>query len=495
MSAYHYCARPNATHGHPYLVFDCQDELHLPLTIFAKEAHVRLASSSVKKYLTGILLWFSWLDTDAWQVKANHRWTDPPEILREVIRDYLVGRLQCRMKPRQDGGEWIETKEESLNSVRILLAGLKLFYRIANAHGYYPYTNPLIGSFTDPVEAALEQIIRDDDGSARLKMPDCSGVDAPSRTGRLTDCYFILLDKWVPQVVTDVRLPNMIRRGGQLLNEQREAQGKQGNAWGLREECMLSLLFETGARVSEIITLTLDDWHSRGLQDTAWARNKGSRKRRAKFVRFSQQTIKLLTRYFNTERRAIDSHHYTLDDYLRLAQQKEIDLKTVPIFLSKWGTPWSVASFRMNYWKKACAAIKVDMDLHQCRHWYVSQSLIEIHEQARKGTMTVERGKEELIAYMHWRSGEKVLAAYNHYYQPAGHATVQNNVFKKLRGSATKKPRTIQQHKAKQGSVQPAQSKRQPSVQMNEEQPQNGAAYYAFLIGTGGYTDDLVAAD
>ncbi len=108
--------------------------------------------------------------------------------------------------------------------------------------------------------------------------------------------------------------------------------------------------------------------------------------------------------------------------------------------------------------------------------------------------MTVERGEEELIAYMHWRSGEKVLAAYNHYYQPAGHATVQNNVFKKLRGSATRK-RTIQPRKAKQGSVQSAQSKQHTPAQLKEEQPQSGAAYYAFLIGTGGYTDDLVAAD
>src|SRR5260370_3493549 len=112
-------------------------------------------------------------------------------------------------------------------------------------HTATPYhANPLTGSFADPVEAAREQIIRDDDGSTRLKMPDCSGVDAPRRTGRLTDCYFILLDKWVPQVVTDVRLPNTIRQGGQLLNEQRKAQWKQGNAWGLREECVVSLLYE-----------------------------------------------------------------------------------------------------------------------------------------------------------------------------------------------------------------------------------------------------------
>jgi hypothetical protein len=115
----------------------------VPLTVFAKDAHTRLAPSSVKKYLTGILPFFTWIDTDPWQQRANHRWTDPPEIVREMIRDYLVSRLKCKLRDRKDGGEWIQAGEESLSTVRILLAGLKLFYRIAKAHEYYPYPNPL----------------------------------------------------------------------------------------------------------------------------------------------------------------------------------------------------------------------------------------------------------------------------------------------------------------------------------------------------------------
>jgi len=493
LSSYSYCARPHATHEHPFLVFDCQGNLHLPLTVFAKEAQARLALSSIKKYLVQILAFFRWLETDSWQVQANHRWTDEPAILRDVIREYLVSRLQCRMKSRRDGGEWIESREESLNSVRHLLSGLKLFYRIAKAQNYYQYTNPLAGSFLEPLTAADAQLTRDTDGSLRPKMPDQSGVDVPHRSGRLTDCYFILLDKWVPQVVTDVTLPNTIRRGGQLLNEQGLAQGKRGTAWGLREECAVSLLFETGARVSEILALTLDDWNSRGLKDTAWARNKGSRKRYAKYVRFSQQTIKLLTRYFNTERRTVDPHHYTLDDYLRLAQQQEVDLKTVPLLLSQRGTPWTVESFRANYWKKACAAAKVDMDLHQCRHWYVNQALIEIHEQARKGKTTVERGEEELIAYMHWRSGEKVLKAYNHYYPPANHAAVQNHVFKKLRSFPAKSSSTVQHRRRKQEVPQTTPVIPQEVAPESVSPPQAGAALYAFLTGKGGATDGLIA--
>jgi len=461
-------------------VFDCRGELHLPLIVFAKEAQARLAPSSVKKYLTGILPFFSWLDTDPWQLRAHHRWTDPPEVVRSVVREYLVSKLQCRVKPHQQGGEWLETSEEAINPVRLLLSGLKLFYRTAKAHGYYQHDNPLSGSFAETVEAAREHLVRDDDGSLRPQMPEQSGVDPPRRQGRLTDSYFLLKEKWIPQVVTDTELPQKILDGGRTLKE-------QGKDWGLREECMIALLFETGARVSELMSLTLGDWNRRGLKDTAWARNKGSRKRRAKYVRFSEQTVKLLKKYFDMERKALDRHHYALDDYLRLAEQREIDLDTVPLFLSQRGTPWTVASFRAHYWKQACAAAKLDADIHQCRHWYVTQSLIEIHEQARKGEITVERGKEELIAYMHWRTGEKTLDAYNHCFQPANHATVQNNIFKKPRGAQTKKQRM-----AKRTSVQSSPPRQQLAAQA-EEQPQDSTALYAFLVGTGGYTDELIA--
>ena len=489
MSTYHFCARPaEVSHGHPFLVFNCQEELHLPLTVFAKEAHHRLAASSVKKYLAGILPWFSWLDTDPWQTKANHQWTDRPEVVRSVLREYLVHKLQCRVKTHPQGGEWLETTEEAVNAVRVLLAGLKLFYRIARTHGYYSYDNPLIGSFTEPVKEAREQLVQDGAIPPRPKMPDISGVDEPRREGRLTDSYFLLKDdKWIPQVVTDIELPQKILDGGRQLKE-------QGKDWGLREECFVCLLFETGARVSEIMTLTLGDWNRRGLKDTAWARNKGSRKRRAKFVRFSQQTVKLLTRYFNTERVTIDPHHYTLSEYLRLAEQHQIDLDTVPLFLSRRGTPWTVDSFRTHYWKPACAATGIDADPHQARHWYVNQALSLIHEQARKGKTTVEQGTEELIAYMKWRSGERVMTAYNHFFQPTKHATVKNGIFKKLRSENRQRAQRTQHNVTKQRSSQPVLSEQQALAQ-GKEPSQSSAALYAFLIGTGGYTDESTTAD
>lgn len=485
MPSYSYCARPGASHGYPYLVFDCQKKLHLPLITFAKDAQVRLASSSLQKYLTGILPWFTWLETDSWQVRANHQWTDPPEVVRSVIREYLVSRLQCRIKDHPLGGEFLQTTEACVNPVRILLASLKLFYRSAITCGYYQHTNPLSGTFTELAESARREMVQDTDGSLRPKMPDRSGVDMPSRAGRLTDSYFLLKDEWIPQVVTDITLPQQILNGGRALK-------KQGKDWGLREECLISLLFETGARVSELMALTLGDWKRRGLKDSAWTRNKGSRKRRAKFVCFSEDTVKLLKKYVNTERAAIDLRHWTLDDYLAGADRHEVELDEVPIFLSKRGTPWTVASFRTHYWKKACTASKMDVDPHQARHWYVSQALACIHAQARAGKTTVEQGVAELITYMAWRSGERVMQAYNHFYNAANHATIQQDIFQLLRASSKQKPPRTMQKPVPQETFSSMPAEKQQVMSHEEQQREKQNAVYAFLIGTGGYRDDLI---
>lgn len=482
MEAYRLYARPpEAGHGHPYLVFDCKGELHMALTTFAKIAHAHVAPPTVQKYLViGVLPFMTWLDTDTWQVRANRRWDDPPDIVRGMVRDYVVSQLGCIVRTHPDGFELVANDGERVNGVRFLLAGLRLFYRISAEHGYYHHDDPLKASFARGRHDAVDQA-----SQGRPKMPDISGVDAPRGDKRLTDSYFKLVnDQWVPQVVTDLHLPMCIIEGGRTLRDQR------GKAWGLREECIISLLFETGARVSEVCGLTLGDWYARGLKDTAWTRNKGSRKRFAKFVRFSPQTQKLLRRYFDSERSRFDPKGYTLSTYLSLAKQRHVDLHTVPLFLSRRGTPWTPASFRANYWKQACEAASVDVDIHQARHWYVTRAMAEVHAQARRGEATVEAGLQRLIAYMKWRSGDAVLAAYNHYYDPAAHAAVQDRIFKTLR---------MRQAQGRRGN---ARLHARPSTDASGAMPgERGPVIaapdahtnelYAFLMGTGGCADDL----
>src|SRR5947209_18130085 len=96
----------------------------------------------------------------------------------------------------------------------------------------------------------------------------------------------------------------------------------------------------------------------------------------------------------------LDPCHATLATYRRLAAQGAVDLFVVPIFLGSRGGQWSAASFRAHYWRPACAHAGLDVDIHQARHWYVTQAIGQVHEEARLGLKTVEQGLKDLVEYM-----------------------------------------------------------------------------------------------
>jgi hypothetical protein len=50
---------------------------------------------------------------------------------------------------------------------------------------------------------------------------------------------------------------------------------------------------------------------------------------------------------------------------------------------------------------------------HLCRHWFVTNALRQIERAAKSGA-DLDRRKQELIQYMAWRSGERILKAYEH---------------------------------------------------------------------------------
>ncbi len=76
----------------------------------------------------------------------------------------------------------------------------------------------------------------------------------------------------------------------------------------------------------------------------------------------------LLRRYFDEERIYFDSQGYSLDLYLELAARRQIDLSTVPLFLSSQGTQLTPKAYREHYWNPACQAAGIDADVHQARH-------------------------------------------------------------------------------------------------------------------------------
>src|SRR6266700_6524248 len=210
-----------------------------------------------------------------------------------------------------------------------------------------------------------------------------------------------------------------------------KSSGRQLKHWGLREECVSRILFESGCRVSEAVGLTLGDWIARGMLQEANAFSKGSHGARIKFLRFSNDTAKLLRRYVDEERRRYDLDGHTLADYVQLAKSHQVDTNAVPLFLSTRGTPLSTKTFRENFWNPACMAAGIEADIHQARHWYVTQAVRQIYETAQTEA-EVKRRLRELIEYIKWKQGWQTMEAYEHYFDASRHADIQDVIHQKM---------------------------------------------------------------
>lgn len=448
-------------HRHPALVFDRSGGLHVPLTVAAKEAVERTSGKTAQTYLSAVLPFFTWLELDEWQVRAGNRWDGPPEQLRQAVDDYLIQKLRCRVRPHKYGFQVVEVTADSRSTIRVFLSALKLLYGVLVGKGYYPFpANPLVESVSKLSAEALAALEEAEDEAREFpRMSPLGGTEEPRRKRRLSDSYFrIQGDEWLPQIVDDVKLPGLVLAGGSKVA-----------GWGLREECVTRILFESGGRISEVLTLTLGDWHARGLLREANATSKGSNGKRVKFFRWHDDTAKLLRRYFDTERRKHDQNGYGAEDYLKLAKRKAVDLLNVPIFLTERGTPPSPKTFRQHYWNPACKAAGIDADPHQARHWYVTMAIRTIYETARTEG-EVQRRLRELVEYMKWKSGMAMIEVYQHYFDAQRHAEVQDKVQDLMEQSKKQAMAELKRGRLKKAKLtapnrQPAETKPQSEVE------------------------------
>ena len=274
------------------------------------------------------------------------------------------------------------------------------------------------------IAAAIAHLEHEEDEHQPPPMPQESGVEAPRNkpSHRLTDNYYKLeRDEWVPRIINDPKLPGLILEGGQKLSLKYTRQRDQVVTW---------LLFDTGARISEVCGLMLGDWAVLGTHTKARAFSKGSFGQRVKTISFYDDTVVLLKRYFDEERIRFDPNGYQLDDYLLLAKRKQVDLQTIPLFLSTQGTQLTPKAYREHYWNPACAAAGIEADVHQARHWHVTLEVRDIYETA-KSKEEIERRLRGLIEYMKWRS-EETLAAYQHYFDEKANADTRDNFHRRM---------------------------------------------------------------
>ncbi|MEH7610598.1 tyrosine-type recombinase/integrase [Gottfriedia acidiceleris] len=419
MSKYTYFYCPDGIESRfELLVFDHQTQPFLPLTEHYHDCIGRISKSSALSYLKCLLPFFNWLDQFSNYQGKLVQWNDPPEAIRTAIEDYLMNEMVCKVREK-DTFRFVNRTNKSPNTVNRFLSALKSFYKSLIHLKQYNHPNPLIDSY-----AILNDYKSDTEGVRKDKprMPSEAGTEDATPHRRLTDSYFKLInEEWQPEIIGDIHLPYQVYQAGKKVN------------WALREVVIARKLFETGARASEIIELTIGDYRSRKSLQEAQTFNKGSHGKRVKFIRFSKDTVKLLMRYINEERIHYDELHRKFNDLPNEA----------PLFLTELGSPLAYEAWYY-HWDKAMKECEIKLNPHKTRHWFVTSRLREIYNTS-KTEAEIQQKKKELIKYIKWKD-EKTIEVYEHYFDEESHRKVHDGM---LENMAKKEKEYMEQKKQK----------------------------------------------
>jgi integrase len=161
---------------------------------------------------------------------------------------------------------------------------------------------------------------------------------------------------------------------------------------GLRDQIIIRIACESGARITEILSITVSDWRSRGCQQEISFNNKSHRDQQKRLLYLKPETAKLLLGYVEGERKQYDVQHRDL----------KLLVDTDPLFLSRRQRAYSYEAFAAN-WKALCAIEGIALPLHGLRAWYVIRALREIDAHANHPA-EAERLKEKLAQSMGWQN-------------------------------------------------------------------------------------------
>jgi hypothetical protein len=310
----------------PYeVVFvDQQGHLLVALTQWYRVRSRQGPASTRDTYLACLLSFFAFLS------EKGCAWNAAPEQLRPALIDFFRERLGCLIRPDR-GRERIEvlpTRDTPLQerTLQVLRSALRDFYLIMRDERLYAFPNPLTSETLMHLKYLHEQAI------VNLGAPDHAGIrgEAHERSRRLPTAFirYPKAGEWQP----DLRKELADVRAGihKVLDAMRECRDIS-----CREKVVLELLRNTGARLHEIVLLTMGGYRNEGIAGQAQVVSKGSLGREIKTIYFAHNpnVMQLLTRYLHQIRPQLDRKPRT-----RLA---EVD-NTASLLLTERGTPYSV---------------------------------------------------------------------------------------------------------------------------------------------------------
>ena len=345
-------------------------------------------------YLNMALPWAGFL------LRHGFAWNDPPDRVRAYLIEFFREDVACLVSSdskREDGLCVVTTGSSPLSksSLGVLLAALTSLYDTLIAAGYYAYQNPLR---SERLIALKRDHLRQVKNAGA---PDHAGIRSESRaeTNRAfpTNQFRQRRGKvWEPQVALE---PDAVQ---QRMREVIDFMVLHTTFQ--RDQVILLLLRQTGARLSEILEMTVGGYRNARHAGRALVKNKGSCGREEKMIYFTPTIERLLQQYIRTERARYDPHGRK-----RLDELDDRD----PLFLTRTGKPYSRSAF-YHHWKRLFVPGQskykneeiVEFTPHDLRHLRVTRTVTKIRKDAN-GDASVEAALLEGFQHlMGWCSPE-----------------------------------------------------------------------------------------
>ncbi|MCY7893118.1 tyrosine-type recombinase/integrase [Bacillus vallismortis] len=403
----YYCVkRPKSIKSsYELLVFDQNNNPFIPLTEYYADCVKRYSVNTAKSYLNRLMEFFTWVGMAKTNQLLEMKWDSNPEMVRVAVEYYLMDELGCKVAA-EDSYLYVNHTHKSPLTVKSFLSAMKSFYKFACRASLYKFDNPLID-----IQSVINSANVNKSGE-RLdapRMPEISGTEEPISYRKITDSYFKMgASEWEPHIINDPYLPDRVLEAGHAVG------------WTLREKIVTLMLFETGARVSEVVELLIGDYRKAERETEAMTFSKGSYGKRVKYIQFSPNTAKLLKHYINHERIKYTTGSKQLNDL------NDND----PIFVTSRGTGLKREAW-FYHWNKAMKYNGLKLNPHKARHWFVTTRMKMIYERARDES-EFHRYKEQLIVYMKWRHQDTVKA-YEHYFNQEEGRLIQLEMHEKMK--------------------------------------------------------------
>lgn len=345
-------------------------------------------------YLDMTLPWASFL------LRRGYAWNAEPDRLLAFLVEFLRDDVGCLVGPDSQRVDslFVQTTGASplsKSSLGVLLAALTSVYDTLIGAGYYAYQNPMRSERM--IQLKQEHLHQIKNAGA----PDHAGIRSETRaeTNRAfpTNQFRQRRGKvWEPQVVLE---PDAVHE-----RMRKTIDFMVQHATFERDRVILLIIRQTGARLSEVIEMTVGGYRHARHSGRALVKNKGGRGCEEKTIYFTTSVDQHLHHYIRTERARYDPLKHK-----RLEDLDDHD----PMFLTRRGKPYNRPAF-YHHWNKLFAPAQlqfkkqehVEFTPHDLRHLRVSRTVAKLRQDA-KGDAAVEAELlEGFNQLMGWRSPE-----------------------------------------------------------------------------------------